>query len=70
MILEEETMKLSHRTRDAAINAAALLGLLSLAGSPALGYSGWGVSAPFQLDTSTGACCTSGGTCTITFRQP
>jgi formylglycine-generating enzyme required for sulfatase activity len=29
---------------------------------------GWDVSAPFHLDTSTGACCTSAGTCTFTFQ--
>lgn len=65
-------MKLSHRTRNAAAAALSLLGLLGLLGlasSPALAFSGWGVSAPFHLDTSTGACCTSAGTCTITFRQ-
>ena len=62
-------MKITHRARNAAIAAVSLLGLLSLAGSPALGFSGWGVSAPFHLDTSTGACCTSDGTCTITFQQ-
>jgi len=61
-------MKLSHRTRNTAIAAATLLGLFSFAGSPALGSSGSGVSAPFHLDTSTGACCTSAGTCAITFR--